>query len=241
MVTPKALPFARVRVLESTESGSYRRVDDRRAGSGPRIGLPLPWRQPIRPLPAPTVTPDPTPAGTDDDLDLDLDPDAGGSATGPDRPQRRHDASEVGRGKLADPSTPADDGPDFPVIAPPRVERQPSEWLADTQAAAPIAAIARAVEESAALQSVAELVVRTCEGDGKRETGPWELTLPLQAHGLGRSRLMLRLSRELLGLRFECDGRDLRDLLWRHSKSLQARLEERLRIPLEIELELGDG
>jgi hypothetical protein len=239
MAGPKPLPFSRVRVLENAESGAYRRFDERRLPQGHRPGPLIPWRQQPRPQPEAALPAPPT--AVDAEEPEAGEPKAGLAAAGTAAAHRRVDDAPA----IADAST-DDAGPDEPAHEPPEAaprgpRRRPGAWLAEPQATAPIAAIARAVEESAALQSVADLVARTCEGDGKRETGPWELTLPLQAHGLGRSRLTLRLSRELLKLRFDCDGRSLRDLLWRHSRSLQSRLEERLQLPLELELELCDG
>jgi hypothetical protein len=104
-----------------------------------------------------------------------------------------------------------------------------------------MAAIARSVQEATAMHAVAALVLDTCSGEGKRETGPWEFTLPLHGQGLGRSSLLLRLSRELLSLRFHCDGPDTRDLLSRHSASLLDQLQAHLAPPLVVDIVLSDA
>ena len=91
------------------------------------------------------------------------------------------------------------------------------------------------------MHAVAALVLDTCSGEGKRETGPWEFTLPLHGQGLGRTSLLLRLSRELLSLRFSCDGPDTRDLLSRHSASLLDQLQTHLEPPLVVDIVLIDA
>ena len=237
MANPKVMPFSRVRLLECTDSGLLPRVEDRRAGPSHRSGLPLPWRQLLRTLPA--APEGALPRAADAEWGQARG-DADDVANASEPPPRPPAAEQLPKDPLGSES-PAGPRADDLITHPPSVAHRPGRKLVETKGVAPIAAIARAVEESSALESVADLVVRTCDGDNKRETGPWEFTLALQAQGLGRSLLRLHLSRELLKLRFECDGLSLRDLLWRHSKSLQSRIEERLQIPLEIDVELGDG
>jgi hypothetical protein len=146
------------------------------------------------------------------------------------------------------PDHPAPAVPDDPVVtAPPMQQRVASlagrtgGAAGGTEAAVPIAAIARSVQEATAMHAVAALVLDTCSGEGKRETGPWEFTLGLHGQGLGRTSLLLRLSRELLSLRFSCDGPDTRDLLSRHSASLLDQLQTQLQPPLVVDIVLIDA
>jgi Type III secretion protein (HpaP) len=237
MASPKSLPFDRVRVMIDAQTGLYRRPEERRAVPGLRPGPQMLWRQPAK-----------APAAAE----------LSGPALG--------DAVELAGGELLEPLVVDTAGPQKPApdegamadeadadIATwvgqadgaqsrrPELRQRQAEAPRAGAAALPLAAIARAVEESAAMRSLAALVLDTCSGEGIRETGPWEFTLPLQAQGLGRSSLCLQLSRELLLLRFCCDGPDTRNLLSRHSVTLQNQLRERLEPPLEVEVVLSDA
>jgi hypothetical protein len=241
MPTPKAIPFARVRVLQSTEPGLYRPIDTRRADSGQRMVTPLAWRLHIRSSPPALAAPVPPQTDAAEDPEA---PEVTDTVTDAEQLGGWRDNAEAGAadaGDTLEPAVPKDSLQDNPVIAPYRVERRTSAWLVDTDGIAPVDAVTRAVKESVSLQSVVDLIARTCDGEGMRETGPWELSLPLEKQGLGRSMLNLYLSREQLRLRFACDGPAQYDLIWQHSKSLQSKLEERLQIPIEIDITLSDS
>jgi hypothetical protein len=238
MSVSKPLPFARVRVMVDTGEGLCLRPDARRAWASARRGAELAWR-----MPAEAATP-PADDRPDDPADAAGDPagtvgrDRTGAAARPplqvaphgdEAPQRRPAAPR----EMPEPQPHTASRPDpMPPALPP---------AGLPGMAVPVAAIARAVEEAEAVQLLTALVVETCSGEGKRETGPWEFTLPLNAHGLGGSTLCLQLSQRLLSLRFHCDGRDARDVLSRHRGTLQQQLQEQMRPPLEVEVLLVDA
>jgi hypothetical protein len=104
--------------------------------------------------------------------------------------------------------------------------------------ALPIQAIARAIEHSSMVRNLTDLIVNLCDGEESRKTGPWEMSLPLDRDGLGRSMLHLRLSLDTLGLRFVCDGQAEHDVLSSRVGELKSQLDERLHPPLEVSVEL---
>ena len=247
MASTKPLPFERVRVIVDVHTGLVRRHDERRTLPTPRPAPQAAWRPPARPaesVPSAAVVAAFAAAlagGT-------------GEAAAPEA-----EAAEGAR-ERAHPVLPALDDtgagaegscpPAFPdaAAAGPSVRQrlaslaERANWAeGDLEAAVPIAAIARSVQEATAMHAVAALVLDTCSGEGKRETGPWEFTLPLHGQGLGRTSLLLRLSRELLSLRFSCDGPDTRDLLSRHSASLLDQLQTHLEPPLVVDIVLIDA
>ena len=238
MASIKPIPFVRVRVLASDESGWYRRPGEQRAAPAVRTGSPLQW---IRHGKVSAAPPRVTPALPE--LDLACLPDT----LEPMAPHREHHAPHLAEEAQAEPvPTPVPEEPEKPEapqepVGPhPREQRRPEDAVEELVSALPIAAIARSVRDASAMRSVMELVLDTCSGDGKRETGPWDLSMSLQEHGLGRSTMFLHLSRELLSLRFQCDGAPVRDLISRHADTLQSQLEAHLQLPLKIDIALTD-
>jgi hypothetical protein len=109
------------------------------------------------------------------------------------------------------------------------------------RAVAPLAAVTRAVEEVSLVRQLADWLVRTCNDEVCRDTGPWEFTMPLRPFGLGESCVDLHLSPALLSLRFRCEGSQVSRLLSRHRDRLLANLRERLPAQSEIELTVVDA
>ena len=232
MASLKPIPFVRVRVLASDESNWYRRPEDRRVAAGVRVGSQLQWVRQGKVSAAPPIV---TTALLDPDLAClpdafeDIDP-----RQNSDAPHQAEEA-EVEPEPRAEPEEPAQ-----PMGPSQRPLRRPEDVVEELSSALPIAAIARSVRDASAMRSVMELVLDTCSGEGKRETGPWDLSVSLQAHGLGSSMMFLHLSRDLLSLRFRCDGVHVRDLISRHADTLQSQLEEHLLLPLKIQIALAD-
>jgi hypothetical protein len=105
-------------------------------------------------------------------------------------------------------------------------------------AAAPLAALARSVHQAALVQELTDAIVGLCDGEASQRLGPWDMCLPLDRHGLGQTRVVLRLSPGDLSLRFECDGPAVRNVLSRHSDRLARELEDRLHPPVNVQVEL---
>ncbi|WP_425258730.1 type III secretion system protein SctP [Rubrivivax sp. RP6-9] len=258
MAGTKPLPFERVRVIVDVHTGLVRRNDERRPVPLPRPAPQAAWRPLARPVeaapPAAAVAAFAAAlaGGTDGAAENRA---AEGTREGMREGTREgmHEGMREGARPEAatrDAAGSVADGPPPPAAqhaaAAGRPVRQRLASLAeraagDAEAAVPIAAIARSVQEATAMHAVAALVLDTCSGDAKRETGPWEFTLPLHGQGLGRTSLLLRLSRELLSLRFSCDGPDTRDLLSRHSASLLDQLQTQLAPPLVVDIVLSDA
>jgi hypothetical protein len=241
MASLKPIPFIRVRVLASDESGWHRRPGEQRAATGVRAGSPLQW---IRHGKFSAVPPRATPALPEPDLACLPDTIEPVTPHRKSHPPHLVDMAEVEPEPSAVPQEPQEpeeqDVPDMPVGPHQRPQRRPEGAVEELVRALPIAAIARSVRDASAMRSVMELVLDTCSGEGKRETGPWDLSMSLQEHGLGRSTLCLHLSRELLSLRFQCDGVPVQDLISRYADTLQSQLEEHLQLPLKIDIALTD-
>jgi hypothetical protein len=103
----------------------------------------------------------------------------------------------------------------------------------------PVAAVVRAVEDAAILRGLVTMVAEICSDESLRDNGPWEFSLDLGAIGLAGSSVDLRLSRELLELRFRCQDLGAVTLLSRHQASLLDTLRRCLRGPLQIEISMG--
>jgi hypothetical protein len=103
--------------------------------------------------------------------------------------------------------------------------------------AAPVRAIARSVRLATMVNGLVDKVAGFCNGSDSRRHGPWELSLPLDAQGLGRSVLQMRLASADLLLRFVCDGTSTRDWVVEGADRLSAQLHEALDPPLDVRIE----
>ena len=103
----------------------------------------------------------------------------------------------------------------------------------------PISAIAKSVRQAAVLGGLTDTIKELCNGEENQRLGPWDMTLPLDAHGLGTSILDLRLSVGELLLRFRCSDSAVLDLLSSGVDKLSAQLHESLYPPLDVRIELG--
>ena len=101
----------------------------------------------------------------------------------------------------------------------------------------PVRAVVRSLRQAVVLRGLSGTIAKVCDGEENQRLGPWEMTLPLSAHGLGRSFLNMRLSLGELLLRFQCDGKDKLDLISAGAEGLRTELEETLRPPLEVRIE----
>ena len=106
-------------------------------------------------------------------------------------------------------------------------------------ASAPTSAIARSVRKATMVRSLAEAVTGLCNGEENQRLGPWDMTLPLEHHGLGSSALNLRLSVGDLLLRFHCDGSAVLDLISSSAERLGEQLQASLHPPLEVRIEMA--
>lgn len=104
-------------------------------------------------------------------------------------------------------------------------------------AADPVRAIVRTVRQATLLRGLIGTIAEVCDGGENQRLGPWDMTLPLGGHGLGRSTLNLRLSLGDLLLRFQCDGQDKFDLISAGAEGLRTELQETLRPPLDVRIE----
>ncbi len=103
----------------------------------------------------------------------------------------------------------------------------------------PVAALVKAVETTTAFRRLADLVVDTCGDEALRDSGPWEFSLDLAGVGLPGHRVDLRLSRQLLELRFRCADPEGLTLLSRHQAGLAELVQAGLGAPLEIEITMS--
>jgi hypothetical protein len=214
MTRSRPLSFDRVRVVLDAESGLLRPVEPRRGPPAPRGLAALPWRMaaavPARPAPAAAVKP----------------------AAAPQPPA----------GPLVPAAPSADPAPAPTLPAPARVDavgprtRNAAQPTPQPDSDIPVAAITRAIQDAAAVREIVTLIADTCNGEGRRETGPWSFSLPLAEQGFADASIELALSRESLLLRFVCVAARTRELLWRHADSLKGQLQEQLRPPLEVEI-----
>jgi len=248
MASPKTLSFQRVRVMVDSEAGLCRPRGQPRNLPVPRPAVELSWRQAARQSSASPTAPGRAP---EEEKHPGL-PGPGPSVdevTGPTAPRSSVWTSLTdGRPEPIDhthtggTTVPGDTNAAASDALPPRSSRTAASDRPGRvePMAVPVAAIARAVEDATTLRALVDLVAETCSGEGKRETGPWEFTLPLRAHGLRETRLCLRLSQAQLSLRFLCDGASARDLLSRQSTTLREQLSVRMNPPLEVEITLDD-
>jgi hypothetical protein len=105
-------------------------------------------------------------------------------------------------------------------------------------AAAAVAGISRSMQDTMVIRSLVGWLVQTCGEPSYRASGPWEFNLSLDRFGAIDADLHLRLSSELLSLRFQCRSRNTRALLSRHQNTLQAMLREQLHPPIDIEIDV---
>ena len=103
----------------------------------------------------------------------------------------------------------------------------------------PITAIAKSVRQAAVLSHLTETIKGLCDGEESQRLGPWDMTLPLDTHGLGQTMLNLRLSHGELLLRFRCDDSDVLDLLSKGADRLTSQLQESLHPRLDVRVELA--
>lgn len=255
MTRPRPLSFDRVRVVLDADAGQLRRPELRRHPMAPRFVLTLPGRAEAE-APAHRAAPGPgQPMADARAPDPSALPAAVVGAARPDDGEAppagaATDAPAAREAQEAQEANEAHEAPDAPQAArwqpdaagaPPHrphaaVAQGPPPAAPLPAQAVPVSAIARAVEDATAVRALAAVIVDTCSGDDKRDTGPWSFALPLVEQGFGASRLDLRLSRESLSLRFECDGPRTRELLCRHTASLKAQLDEQIRPPLEVDI-----
>ena len=241
MAGPKSLPFDRVRVIVNAEAGPCCVADRVRSLTPPRWALERPWRDAklekaasapasARRAGAQSAGPAP-PAG---------EPGTGSGdeiAAGDDR--RATVLVVPALAGQQEQAEPAGNTEPEPAPAPSQPPRTSGDWQRGRQqvgAVGPVAAVARAVEESALIHALADLLRDTCGDEALRETGPWEFSLQLHSVGLGDSSVELRLSRELLSLRFCCREPGIAHVLLRHKDRLLEMLQQELPGPLEIEI-----
>lgn len=245
MASPKPLSFQRVRLMIDAEPGQCRPRGVPRHPPAPRPALELAWRQAARQPPAPPAPqarprPEgagPAPAPADAAVRVDDDRRPAPPQASPTAPLADDGAPPNACPQEGGAGDPHDTGVPTAGAVRATVANRPAPPV---PLAVPVAAIARAVEDATSLHALVDLVVETCGGEGKRETGPWEFTLPLHAQGLGETRLCLRLSQMQLDLRFLCDGPSARDLISRQSSTLREQLSVRLSPPLEVEITLDE-
>jgi Type III secretion protein (HpaP) len=126
-------------------------------------------------------------------------------------------------------------------VKPPQQPADPQSRPQADSAPVPIAAIARSVRQAAVLRDLAELITNLCDGEENRLMGPWDMTLPLNREGLGRSTLNLRLSQASLSLRFRCDSMQALEIVSARSGELKNLLDEQLRPPLDVSIDADLG
>ena len=245
MAGPKSLPFDRVRVIVNAEAGPCRLADRVRPLAPPRWALERPWRdaklEKAASVPASAHKAGAQSAGP---ATLSGEPATGGGddiAAGDDRQAPvLGEPAFAGQQEQAEPANNTEPEPEpEPAPAPSQPARAAGDWQQGRRpvgAVGPVAAVARAVEESALVHALADLLRDTCGDEAWRETGPWEFSLQLHSVGLGDSSVDLRLSRELLSLRFCCRGLGTARLLLRHKDRLLDMLQHELPGPLEIEI-----
>lgn len=266
MSNPKTMPFNRIRVMVVAETGtstSTSLLPARRVVPDPRRVLERAWRD-LTPLKAAWVqaavrrTAGPM-AGSAEQAEEALH--AGHDASEPSNPEPAPQQDDATSDWLyAEPDTEsctdgvavlatkaeagfgaAPHGEPLAVAPPPSSAVAQHSVGTRVGTAAPLAAVARAVEEAAVVKALVAMLVDTCGDESTRETGPWDISLSLQSFGLGESHLDLHLSRELLSLRFHCLGPGVASLLSRHRNTLLGLLQQQLHPQLVIEIAIVDA
>jgi hypothetical protein len=240
MTGPTRLPFDLVRVRQAGEDDSAEWRLRPRLNAPVRPGAAFHWGRLFEAERSRSPPPGP-PAEEADDVPVDAaDAPAVGPAPAPPPPQQHQQRSLGMPGDRVpprqEPVAAADPGP---AGGPPgRAEPGRTGAHGTAAAASPLAAVARSVHQAALVQELTEAIVGLCDGEASQRLGPWDMCLPLDRHGLGQTRVMLRLSPGDLSLRFECDGEAVRNVLSRHADRLTRELEDRLHPPVNVQVEL---
>jgi hypothetical protein len=216
MTGPTRLPFDLVRIRQTGEDESAEWRLRPRLNAPVRAGAAFQWGRLFETERSRSPPPGP-PAQEADDVPVDAD----------DAPAAAYARAPPPMGLAGDRAPPPQAGPSRAGV---------HEAAA---AASPLAAVARSVHQAALVQELTEAIVGLCDGEASQRLGPWDMCLQLDRHGLGQTRVVLRLSPGELSLRFECDGEAVRNVLSRHSDRLTRELEDRLHPPVNVQVELS--
>ena len=233
MVAPKPIPFVQVRVRTDFDDAQTLPRAAVRAPLAGRQLVAFQWSRLSRPEPDEEQEPERAddPDQADDQLAIParhgLRPlKAAPGALQRDTGEPRQQASPERESESAHTDSPS---------APPHIGT-----AAVTRASGvPISAIAKSVRQAAVLGGLTDTIKALCNGEENQRLGPWDMTLPLDGHGLGASVLNLQLSVGELLLRFRCSDSAILDLLSSGVDRLSAQLQESLHPPLDVRIELA--